>query len=285
MISAYYPQANSVKRGYQAIKDGLSKLANAGKGNWLQNLHACFWADRTTVRTTTGVSPFRFNAGYEPIMPIEEEVPSWRFLAWEEVKTTAELLALRTLQLQRRDEDYEEVRLRLRRVREEGKERFDATHVLHAEPFKVGNLVLLHNTMREADMSSEQKMHFRWLGPYKIKQAIPLKGTYILEELNGEVLGGTVAGNRLKRFHSRPEEPKCAGPLARSSELLNRTISEIRSWHSESSSDETEEEGALPGIDENSTADERGERGERGKGGEGSKRKERFIGVFIPVRV
>lgn len=275
VISAYHPQANSVERGHQAIKDGLSKLANVGKGNWVENLAACFWADRTTVRTTTGVSPFRFNTGYEPIMPIEDDVPSWSFLAWEEVKTTAELLALRTLQLQRRDEDYEEVRLRLRRVREEGKERFDATHVLHAEPFKAGDIVLLHNTMREADMSREQKMHFRWLGPYRVKEAIAQKGTYILEELNGEKLGGTIAGNRLKKFHARPEvQQKITGPLTPSSEFRNRTSPETQSWHSDSSvSDKSEEERASSGDDGEPTVPRK-----RG-------RRERFVGVFIPARV
>ena len=108
---------------------------------------------------------------------------------------------MRTLQLQRRDEDYEEITLRLRRNREQSKESYDATHVLHPEPFAVGDLVLLHNIMREGDMTREQKMRFRWLGPYQVTKAIPEKGTYVLAELDGAELGGTVAGNRLKKFH------------------------------------------------------------------------------------
>jgi hypothetical protein len=40
--------------------------------------------------------------------------------------------------------------------------------------------------MRKGDILREQKIYFRWLGPYKIKEAIALKGTYILKELNGE---------------------------------------------------------------------------------------------------
>jgi hypothetical protein len=77
------------------------------------------------------------------------------------VKSTADLLALRTLQLQRRDEDYEEISLRLRRFRERGKERFSATHVLHTTLSKTGEMVLLHDTMRAGDMSREQKIQFR----------------------------------------------------------------------------------------------------------------------------
>ena len=282
--SGYHPQANSVERGHKPIKDGLTKLAEAGKGNWLQNLHACLWADRTTVRATTGVSPFRFNYGYEPIMPIEEEVPGWSFLAWTEVKTTAELLALRTLQLQRRDEDYNEISLRLRRVREQGKEHFDATHVLHTASFEVGDLVLLHNTMREGDMSREQKMRFRWLGPYRVSKTIAEKGTYILEELNGAELGGTIAGNRLKKFHVRPEQPDFAVPRPWYGNVPDRASAEDQSWRQERNSNASEsmqedtstetcsagEQSADSDEDELLSVDVPGER---------------FVGVFIPARV
>jgi hypothetical protein len=54
-------------------------------------------------------------------------------------------------------------------------------------------------------MSRDQKMQFRWLGPYKVKKTIALKGTYTLKKLNGAELGKTVTGNRLKRFYSRPK--------------------------------------------------------------------------------
>jgi hypothetical protein len=52
-------------------------------------------------------------------------------------------------------------------------------------------------------MSRKQKMHFRWLRPYKVKEAVSLKGTYILKKLNGAELNNIVAGNRLKRFYLR----------------------------------------------------------------------------------
>jgi hypothetical protein len=82
-------------------------------------------------------------------------------LAWKNIKSTANLLALRTLQLRRKDENYKEVRLRLRRKREEGKKHFDATYILYLRPIDVGKMVLLHNIIRRSDMSREQKMHFR----------------------------------------------------------------------------------------------------------------------------
>jgi hypothetical protein len=52
-------------------------------------------------------------------------------------------------------------------------------------------------------------MYFKWLRPYKVKEAVPLKGTYILKELNSAELNNIIAGNRLKRFYLRlKKKPK-----------------------------------------------------------------------------
>ena len=59
--------------------------------------------------------------------------------------------------------------------------------------------------MRHKDISRVQKIRFKWLRPYKIKEAILVKGTYILKELNGVMLGNIIVKNRLKRFHARPK--------------------------------------------------------------------------------
>lgn len=56
-------------------------------------------------------------------------------------------------------------------------------------------------------MSSSVKLASKWNGPYKIHQATPEKGTYLLAELDGAILAGTFAGNRLKRFHPRLNAP------------------------------------------------------------------------------
>lgn len=49
------------------------------------------------------------------------------------------------------------------------------------------------------------KLGYKWLGPYQISEANSLKGTYILAELDGTLLSGTIAGNRPKKFVPRSE--------------------------------------------------------------------------------
>ena len=62
-----------------------------------------------------------------------------------------------------------ESQLRQRRKRGEGKEYFDNARRIRSEPVKEGDLVLLHNTQREKDMTRLQKLSLKWLGPYHVK--------------------------------------------------------------------------------------------------------------------
>ena len=82
----------------------------------------------------------------------------------------------------------------------EGKEAFDRTCQIRSIEIKEGDLVLRHDSIAEIDMSRNRKLLYKWLGPYRVRKAIPEKGTYILEEFDGTELLGTYAGNRLKKF-------------------------------------------------------------------------------------
>jgi hypothetical protein len=194
-----------VERGHKPIVDALAKLTDGGLGNWVRNLPSVLFADRTSVHQPTGKTPFWVVYGREAVLPIELKFRTWRILEWEKVKNQdrAELLALRTRQLLGRDEDLEEVRLRKQRKRMEGKEAFDRTHQIRQEEIKEGDLVLRHDSIAEIDMSRNRKLSYKWLGPYRVRKAIPEKGTYILEEFDGIELSGTYSGNRLKKFVER----------------------------------------------------------------------------------
>jgi hypothetical protein len=134
---------------------GLSKITSGGGTDWIRHLPAMLWADRTTHRTSTGMTPYEIEYLDRAVLPIELEVPTWSVLPWEEVRDTADLLAVRARQLERREEDLEEARLYLQRVRELNKEYFDENHRLRAEDFSVGDLILLYNTKLDKDLSSK----------------------------------------------------------------------------------------------------------------------------------
>jgi hypothetical protein len=141
--------------------------------------------------------------GREAVLPVEMKHTTWRVLDWEKVSDRVGLLATRAQQLSFRDEDMEELVLRKRRKRSEGKKAFDGSKQLRQSEIVAKDIALRHDTQSEIDKSSDRKLAYRWYGPYRIRTAFPEKGTYILEEFDGTLLPGTFAGNRLKRFVKR----------------------------------------------------------------------------------
>ena len=82
-VATYHPQSNGlVERGHQNIVDALAKLtASSGKpGTWPQYLAAVSWADRITVRKSTGMTPFRVVFGQDCVLPVEISTESWRIV-------------------------------------------------------------------------------------------------------------------------------------------------------------------------------------------------------------
>lgn len=88
------------------------------------------------------------------------------------------------------------------RLRQQGKDWFDAQATLRATPISQGDLVLVQDVFRDMDMSRNQKLKPRWKGPYRVR-TVSEKATYTLEELDGTLLRATYAGNRLSKFLQR----------------------------------------------------------------------------------
>ncbi|KAJ5963047.1 hypothetical protein N7481_001456 [Penicillium waksmanii] len=216
-ISAYHPGSNGpVERAMRTMKDALSKITegypidNATRQHrrpWRPHFYSVLMADRFTVNATTGMSPFFFLYGKNPIIPIELQMPTWSMLPWHEVQDRKDLLAMRARQFEKRDQDIEEAILRMRRLKEANAHFFDEHHLLRYERFEKDDLVLLHNSIRGMDHSSKTKLQFRWLGPYRIHAV--KSSSYLLSELDGTVLQDlthqpeSFNGDRLKKFYSR----------------------------------------------------------------------------------
>ena len=163
LVSAYQSQANKMMDcGHKPIVEALSKMSDGGSTNWVRNLPAILWADQSTVRTSTGLTPYYINCGSKLVFSIELEIPTWQILPWSKVHSTANILAIRARQLQCQDEDFEEVTLHLQRIRLERKKRHHLKYSIREEKLAAGIIVSLRDTRREKDMS--RKLAFKWLG-------------------------------------------------------------------------------------------------------------------------
>ena len=68
---------------------------------------------------------------------------------------------MRARQINQRDQDISEAMLRLNRLREQNKEYLDAHKNLRTGPLQEKDMVLLHDTRLEDDLTSKNKLRFR----------------------------------------------------------------------------------------------------------------------------
>jgi hypothetical protein len=77
--SPYYPQANGQVEN-KSLKTILQKNVRQSKFDWDIMLYPALLAYQTSVKTSTGFSPFKLVHGVDSILPIECEIPSLKFV-------------------------------------------------------------------------------------------------------------------------------------------------------------------------------------------------------------
>ena len=68
------------------------------------------WAERTTIRRSTGYSPYFMAHGVHPILPFDVIESTYLSPPQDSGMTTEDLIALRACQLEKRPEQLEEMR-------------------------------------------------------------------------------------------------------------------------------------------------------------------------------
>ena len=75
--SPYYTQANGqVEAINKVLKTMIQHMVGENKTSWHLQLFSALWAYRTSVKTSTGFTPFQLVYGIEAVLPIECEIPS-----------------------------------------------------------------------------------------------------------------------------------------------------------------------------------------------------------------
>jgi hypothetical protein len=169
----------------------------------MNNLHVVFWADRFIVKFITDLISFYLQCDNESMLSIELEIFIWRILFWQKIHIIEDLLTMRTRQLQKRNENMNETRNLLKRMRKQDKKYFDSKHFTTDKDINKNDLVFLHDTQHENDRSINRKLKYKWRRSFRIKKIIQNKKIYLLQKLDEIDLAEIFVENKIKKFHQR----------------------------------------------------------------------------------
>ena len=156
--TVHYPQANGqAESSNKILLRIIKKIVSKNKYDWDQKLDSALWAFRTTIKVSTGFTPFKLVYGLEAVVPMEFLVPSLRIAA-ENKLSPADLVNHRFDQLLELEED----RLQSTYVAEIIQQRRQAwvNRNIKFKLFKEKDLVLLYNSKLGAHAGNSIEVHW-----------------------------------------------------------------------------------------------------------------------------
>ena len=187
-----------IKRDHLFLLMLLSKMFKENFRNWVENLLTVLWVNRMIIQWSTGLTSYYMLYEMNAVLLIKLDILIWHVLSWNKVWTMMNLLAVQAQQIQHRDKNLKKVTLHLQRMWLKNKKFFDDNHRIWTEEIKNDDLVMLHNTKRDTDMSA--KLTFHWLELFQILKSVLKKRMFILEELDDTRMTEMFAKNRLKIY-------------------------------------------------------------------------------------
>lgn len=192
--SLYRPKMNgAVEAANKNIKRIVGKLIETYR-DWHEKLPFALLAYRTSIRTSTGATPFSLVYRIEAVLPIEVEIPSLRVLS--EIKLDeAEWIQSRYAQLNL----IEEKRLRAIRHGQMYQKRMIQAYDKKVRPreFHEGDLVLKKILPIQKDFRG--KWMPNWEESYVLDKDFS-RGTLILTEMDGKSLPNPVNSDSVKKY-------------------------------------------------------------------------------------
>jgi hypothetical protein len=204
ITSNYHFQINEmIKRNHKFLFDALFKRFDEELKKWMNNLHVVFWTDRFTVKFIIDLISFYLQCDNESMLSIELKISIWKVLFWQEIHIIEDLLTMRTRQLQKKNENMNETKNLLKRMRKQDKKYFDSKHFTINKDINKNDLVFLHDTQHENDRSINRKLKYKWRKSFRIKKIIQNKRIYLLKKFDEINLIEIFVENRIKKFHQK----------------------------------------------------------------------------------
>ncbi|XP_052728595.1 uncharacterized protein LOC128195360 [Vigna angularis] len=194
--SPYRPKMNgAVEAANKNIKKIVQKMVVTYK-DWHEMLPFALHGYRTSVRTSTGATPFSLVYGMEAVLPFEVEIPSLRILLETQLEE-AEWVQARFDQLNLIEEKRLTAMCHGQLYQRRMKKAFDKK--IHPRDFHEGELVLKKILPIQRDFRGKWTPNYE--GPFVVKRAFS-GGALILTRMDGEELPLPVNSDAVKKFYA-----------------------------------------------------------------------------------
>lgn len=202
-IMPYNKRANGVvERGHFTSREAILKACHDDVSKWPDAVAAAVFADRITVSRVTGFSPYQLLHGTDPILPFDLTEATFMVEGFHSGMSTADLLALRIRQLQRRDEDIAQAAETLKKARFQSKAQFEKRFIkrLQTGNYAKGECVMYRNNAIEVELNRKGKD--RYFGPFEVIDRSK-GGSYSLKEVDGTRIVHRIAPFRIVPYITR----------------------------------------------------------------------------------
>ena len=175
----------------------LTKVTEHHGKNWDLEVPSALWSYQTSVKTSTGFTPFRLVFGKEALLPVDLKIPALKMLE-KVVGHLEDALTERLSQLQKAQLDRMSALDHFSKMQERALERINKK--IKKKGISKGDLVLRYNS--KLDNTFHKKFQIKWEGPFKVETCFP-NGSYQLVNLDGNLHASRVNGLCLKLYHAR----------------------------------------------------------------------------------
>lgn len=172
-------------------------MVSKNRRDWHERLPKALWAYRTTVRTTTGCTPYSLVFSSEAVLLLEVQLPYFRIAT--QLMALDENVQVRLAELEVLDEKRLAVQQKLEIYQAQVAEAFNKK--VKFRSFTVRELVLTIRRPIVITRRMRGKLEAKWEGPYVATKVFP-KGAYELSNLEGHCIYSCVNGKFIKKFYA-----------------------------------------------------------------------------------